>query len=126
MLRRLDMPAVESVDDLAQLEQITDLTKSSDLDDVLSIRRCIGDLWIAPIGPCRRNEGSAAVWQDDEGEQHAASHNSADHGQLLTLERVTLPDDRYIIWMIAEMGSVSPLPSTTSITNFCCGLSAST
>jgi hypothetical protein len=61
--------------------------------------------------------GSAAIWQDDEDEQHAASLNAADHGQLLALECVTLPDDRHTIRMIAEMGSLSPLPSTNSVSN---------
>jgi hypothetical protein len=114
--RRLDMPALESVDDLAQLEQITELAESRWVDAGGGARRWVGVVRTSPIGPWCRNEGSAAVWQDEEDEQHAASLNAADHSQLPALECVTLPDDRHIIWMIAEMGSLSTLPSIESIT----------
>jgi len=79
--------------------------------DVVSARRCVGGASIAPIGPCGRNEGSAAVWQDDEDEQHAASPDAIDHGQRLALERMALTDDRHLFQNIAVMGSLSPLPS---------------
>jgi hypothetical protein len=42
------MPALESVDDLAQLKQITELTESRCVDDVV---RCLGVVKISPIGP---------------------------------------------------------------------------
>jgi hypothetical protein len=113
------MPALESVDDLAQLKQITELTESRCVDDVVRARRCLDVVMIYPIGPGRRNEGSTAVWQDDEDKQHAASLNAADHRQRLPLERMALANDRHIIRMIAEMGSVSPLPSTRSRTIAC-------
>ena len=77
-------------------------------EDVWSIssspQRCVG---IAPVGPRGRNERSAAVRQDDENEQHAASLDAADHCQRLALERVALADDGYLIRDIAEMGSLS-------------------
>jgi hypothetical protein len=81
--------------------------------DSVVARGCVS---IAPIGPRGRNERSAAVRQDDEHEQNAASLDAADHRQRLALERVALADDGYLIRDIAEMGSVSPLPSTGSTT----------
>src|ERR1700730_16861041 len=108
------MPALESVDDLAQLKQITKPTESRCVDDVVRARRCLGVVMIYPIGPRRRNEGSTAVWQDDEDQQQASSLNAADHCQRLPLERMALSNDHHIIRMIVEMGSVSPLPSTKS------------
>ena len=87
-------------------------------EDVWSVRvsaqRCVG-IGIAPVGPRGRNERSAAIRQDDEYEQHAASLDAADHRQRLPLERMARSNDRHIIRMIVEMGSVSPLPSTASI-----------
>jgi hypothetical protein len=45
------MPALESVDDLAQLKQITELTESRYVGDVVRARRCLGVVMIYPIGP---------------------------------------------------------------------------
>jgi hypothetical protein len=106
--RRLDVPAQESVDDLAKLEQITELAERGCVVDIVIAQRCVG---IAPVGPRGRNERSAAVRQDDEHEQHAASLDAADHRQRLALERVALADNGYLIRDIAEMGSLSCLPS---------------
>jgi hypothetical protein len=63
------------------------------------------------------DERSTAVWQDNEDKQYVAPLNAADHRQRLPLERMALSDDRHIIRMIAEMGSVSPLPLTNSARN---------
>jgi hypothetical protein len=111
--RRLDVPAQESVDYLAKLEQITELAERGCVVDIVIAQRCV-DLGIAPVGPCDRNERSAAVRQDDQHEQHAASLDAADHRQRLALERVALADNGYLIRDIAEMGSLSCLPSMTS------------
>jgi hypothetical protein len=108
---RLDVPAQESVDDLAKLEQITQLAERGCVVGSVIAQRCVG-IGIAPVGARGGNERSAAIRQDDEHEQHAASLNAADHRQRLPLERMALSNDRHIIRMIAEMGSVSPLPST--------------
>ena len=108
--RRLDVPAQESVDDLAKLEQITELAERGCVVDIVIAQRC-GAAGIAPVGPGGRNERSAAVRQDDEHEQHATSLDAADHRQRLTLERVALADNGYLIRDIAEMGSVPWLPS---------------
>jgi hypothetical protein len=105
---RLDVSAQESVDDLAKLEEITELADRGCAVDIVIARQCIG---IAPVGPGGRDERSAAVRQDDEHEQHAASLDAADHRQRLALERVALADDGYLIRDIAEMGSLLCLPS---------------
>ena len=112
--RRLDVPAQESVDDLAKLEQITELAERGCVVDIVIAQRC-GAVGIAPVGPRGRNERSAAVRQDDEREQHSASLDAADHRQRLALKRVALADNGYLIRDIAEMGSLSCLPSTASI-----------
>jgi hypothetical protein len=106
--RRLDVPAQESVDDLAKLEQITELAQRGCAVDIVIAQRCVG-VSIAPVGPRGGNERSAAVRQDDEHEQHAASLDAADRRQRLTLERMALADNRHLIWDIAEMGSLSCL-----------------
>jgi hypothetical protein len=110
--RRLDVPAQESVDDLAKLEQITEFAERGCAVDIAIARRC--GVGIAPVGPRGRNERSAAVRQDDEREQHSASLDAADHRQRLALERVTLAGNGYLIRDIAEMGSLSCLPSIRS------------
>jgi hypothetical protein len=113
--RRLDVPAQESVDDLAKLEQITELAERGCVVDIVMAQRCIS-IGIAPVGPHGGNERSTAVRQDDEHEQHAASPDAADHRQRLALERVALAENGYLIRDIAEMGSLSCLPSTGSTT----------
>jgi len=96
MWRRLDVPAQESVDDLAKPEQITELAeRGCEVDSVIAQRCVVGS--IAPVGPRGRNERSAAVRQDDEREQHSASLDAADHRQRLALERVTLAGNGYLI-----------------------------
>jgi hypothetical protein len=109
------MPALESVDDLAKLEQITQLAERGCVVGSVIAQRCVGT-GIAPVGPRGGNERSAAIRQDDEYEQHAASLDTADHRQRLPLERMARSNDRHIIRMIVEMGSVSPLPSIRSRT----------
>jgi len=109
------MPAEESVDELAQLEQIIELAERECVVDIIFAQRRV-DVCIAPVGPCGRNERSAAVRQDDQHEQHAAPLDAADHRQRSALERMALADYRYLIRDIAEMGSLSCLPSGRSRT----------
>jgi hypothetical protein len=114
--RRLDVPAQESVNDLAKLEQITELAERGCVVDIVIAQQCVG-VGIAPVGPRGRNERSAAVRQDDEHEQHAASLDATDHRQCLAFERVALADNGYLGRRIAEMGSLSCVPSTRSTRN---------
>jgi hypothetical protein len=76
--------------------------------DIVIARRCVG---MAPVGPRRGNERSAAVRQDDEREQHAASLDGLDHAESLAFEGVAPPDNGHLGRNIAEMGSLSCLPS---------------
>jgi len=111
--RRLGRSAQESVDDLAKLEQITEPAKSGRTANIVIAPRSVA---IAPVGPRDGNERSAAIRQDDEYEQHAASLDAADHRQRLALERVALASDGYLSRNIAEMGSLSTLVSIRSRT----------
>jgi hypothetical protein len=120
--RRLGRSAQESVDDLAQGEQITEPAERGCAVDIVIAERCVG---IAPVGPGGGNERSAAVRQDDEHEQHAASLDAADRGQRPALERVALASDGYLSRNIMAMGSLSTLPSIESITSACSTVSVS-
>jgi hypothetical protein len=57
---RLDVPAQESVDDLAKLEQITELAERRCVDHIVIAERWVG---VAPVGPRSWNERSATVRQ---------------------------------------------------------------
>ena len=111
--RRLKLPAEERVEDCAQLEQIAH-SAERDAVDIVVVLRGIG-AGCTPVGPRGRNERAAAIRQDDEHKHHAASLDAADHGQRLAFEGVPPADDRHLIGNILEMGSLSCLPSTTSI-----------
>ena len=114
--RRLDVPAQESVDDLAKPEQITELAERGCVVDIVIAQRWVG-VGIAPVGPGGRNERSAAVRQDDQHEQDAPPLDAVDHAERLAFERMTLANNGHLSRNIAEMGSVSCLPSTASIGN---------
>ena len=106
-------PAQESVEDRAQLEQITEIAERGAVVEIVIAWRCVG-AGIAPVGPRGRNERPAAIRQDDQHEHHAASLEAADHGQRLAFEGVPPTGDRHLIGNILEMGSLSCLPSTRS------------
>jgi hypothetical protein len=78
--RRLRASAKESVDDLAQMEQITE---SAEIGRILSgmVRQRLPGPLCTPIGPARWNQRPAAVRQDHENEEHAPSSDTGDHGQ---------------------------------------------
>jgi hypothetical protein len=100
---RLDVSAVESVNDLAQVEQIAEPTEI--LGTSIVRRRSPGLLGV-PIGPVGRNQRAAAIRQDHENEQNTAPPNAADHGQRLAFEGVALAGDGHRIWNITVMGSL--------------------
>lgn len=66
-LRRLDMSAAQSVDDLAQVKQIPESAQIVVATAAIVRRRSVGLLG-APIGPLGWNERPAAVWQSNENE----------------------------------------------------------
>jgi hypothetical protein len=92
--RRLGPPDAKSVDELAQVEQITEPAEI--VDSVIGIdwRRASKRPHL-PIGPARRNQRPAAVRQNREKVVDAAPPNGADHGQRPTFESVTLARDRH-------------------------------
>jgi hypothetical protein len=76
--------------------------------DIVIARRCVG---MAPVGPRRGNERAAAVRQNDEHEQNAASLDGMDHAERLAFEGVAPPVNGHLGRNISVMGSVTPLPS---------------
>jgi hypothetical protein len=114
---RLTLPALESVDDLAQGQQITETAERDVVNGVIP-RGAVGKR-LAPVGPRGRNKRAAAVWQDKENEQLTAAPDATDHCEGLTLEGVSLADNRDLGRNIAEMGSLTWVPSTRSRTTSC-------
>jgi hypothetical protein len=113
---RLDVSVVESVDDLAQVEQIAESAEIVATITGIVRRRSLGLLY-APVGPAGRNERSAAVRQDHKNEEDAAPPDATDHGERLAFEGVALADDGHRVRNITVMGSLWPLPSTKSARN---------
>ena len=105
------MSVVESVNDLAQVEQIAESAEIVATITGIVGRRSLG-LLSAPVGPVGRNERSAAVRQDHKNEEDAAPPNATDHGERLAFEGVTLAGDGHRVRNITVMGSLWPLPST--------------
>jgi hypothetical protein len=114
--RRLNVSAVESVDDLAQVEQIAE---SAEIVGTITgvVRRRLSGLFWAPIGPAGWNERPAAIRQDHQNEKDTASPDAADHGERLAFESVTLAGDDHRTRNITVMGSLWPLPSMRSTRN---------
>jgi hypothetical protein len=75
---RLDVSAVESVNDLAQAEQIAEPAEI--VVTISIVRRRSPGLLGVPIGPVGRNQRAATVWQDHENKEDAAPPNAVDHG----------------------------------------------
>ncbi len=69
-----------------------------------------------PVGPLGRNERATTVRQAGHHKQNTAPPDAADHRERTALKRVTLAGDPHRIGKIPAMGSLSPLPSTGSIT----------
>jgi hypothetical protein len=122
--RRLGSPAVESVDELAKLEQIAELAERGCVITIVMERRRV-DVGRSPIGPRRWNERPAAVRQNDENEENAASLDGVNHAECPAFEGVAPPDNGHLDWNISVMGSVAPLPSIESITSACSTASVS-
>src|SRR5258705_8319767 len=95
-LHRLDGSVVESVNDLAQVEQIAEPAEIVGTTSI--VRRRSPCLLGVPIGPVGRNQRAATVWQDHE--EDAAPPDAADHGQRLAFESVALAGDGQRIWNI--------------------------
>jgi len=111
--RRLNVSAVESVNDLAQVEQIAESAEI--VGPITGVWRLPGLFW-APIGPAGWNERPAAIRQDHQNEEDAAPPDAADHGERPAFEGVTLAGDDHRTRNITVMGSLWPFPSIRSHT----------
>jgi hypothetical protein len=110
---------VESVDEMAQPEQIAETAERARARVVVPQRPCAAGMTLVPVGPRGRNERAAAVGQTGKQEEYAAAPDAADHGKRAALEGMALAGNRYRIRDITAMGSLPPLPSTPSITRTC-------
>jgi hypothetical protein len=113
--RRLGVSAAESVDELAQMEQITE---PAEIVAALSgiVRRRPPGLRGPPIAPVGRNQRTATVRQHHEEKEDAAPPDAAYHGQRPAFEDMSFAGDDHRIRNLTVMGSLSPLPSTASAT----------
>ena len=106
------MPALESVEMKAQLQQIGEPTKDGDSIGLVDGWRCRAGRRVAPVGPGGGNERPAAVGQDREHKQCATPAQAADHIKRLPLEGVASAGDRHPSRNIPAMGSLWWLPYT--------------
>jgi hypothetical protein len=120
--RRLGLSGAKSVDEFAQSEQIAD---SAEI-----IGSLIGVTWFDRlqliVGPTRRNQRSAAVWQNCEQIVDATACDGVDHRQRPPFKGMAFARDYRAIRNIMAMGSIWRLPLTTSTTRCSCAPSANT
>jgi len=114
--RRPNGSAAESVDEMAQLEQIGKTTERTKRRVVVGQSSRAAGVTIAPVGPLDWNERAAAIRQADKQEEHTAAPDAADHDERAALKGVTLAGDRHRIGKITAMGSLPTLPSMRSTT----------
>jgi hypothetical protein len=107
---------MESVDDVAQVEQIGESAEVAYCGAVIRRWAAAGVIF-TPVGPLCGNERAAAIGKAYEQEQHAAPPNAADDGQSPAFEGMALPDDRHRGRNMTVMGSLWPLPSGVSARN---------
>ena len=105
------MPALESVEMKAQLEQIGEPAIGVDSIGFVDRWRNRAGRRDAPVGPGGGNERPAAVGQDREHKQCATPAQAADHIKRLPLEGVASAGDRHPSRNIPAMGSLWWLPS---------------
>jgi hypothetical protein len=106
---------VESVDEIAQPEQIAETAERARVRIVAPQRSRAAGMTLAPVGPLGRNERAAAVGQTDKQKEYAAAPDAADHGKRAALEGMALAGNRHRIRDLTAMGSLPPFPSTPSI-----------
>ena len=105
------MPAVQSVDDLAQMEQIAEPGEIMGAIIGIVQRRSRGRLRV-PVGPLRWNQRATAIWQSHENEKDAAPPYTADRRQCPAFKGMMLAGNDHRVGNIAVMGSLWPPPST--------------
>jgi hypothetical protein len=107
---------MESVDDVAQVEQIGESAEVAYCGAVIR-RWAVAGVIFTPVGPLCGNERAAAIGKAYEQEQPAAPPNAADDGQSPAFEGMALPDDRHRARNMTVMGSLWPLPLIRSARN---------
>jgi hypothetical protein len=107
--RRLDGPAAESVEEMAQPKQITEAAKGAQASVVIGARAA-ATLALGPVGPLGWDQRATAIGQAGQRGENPVAANTANHRQRTALKRVALAGDRYRIGKIPAMGSLSPLP----------------
>ena len=100
---------MESVDHLAQMEQIVEAAESGGA--TVDVRRRSLAPFPVPVGPVDRNQRSAAVRQNRENEADATTSHAVDHRERPAFEGVPFTGDGHPRRKILVMGSVSCLPS---------------
>jgi len=109
--RRIDMSAVQSVDGLAQMEQIAEPVEIMGAIIGIVQRRSRGRLRV-PVGPLRWNQRATAIWQSHENEKNAAPPYTADRRQCPAFKGMMLAGNDHRVGNIAVMGSLWPPPLT--------------
>ena len=107
------MSAVQSVDDLAQMEQIAEPGEIMGAIIGIVQRRSRGRLRV-PVGPLRWNQRATAIWQSHENEKDAAPPYTADRRQCPAFKGMMLAGNDHRVGNIAVMGSLWPPPLTAS------------
>ena len=108
--RRLVPSAEKSVENCAQPAKISEMSERRCVVDIAASTLHYGSVRFVPVGPSGWNQRSAAIRQDDEHEQAAASFDCADDAERLPLERVSSTRHGNFARDILGVGSVSPLP----------------
>jgi hypothetical protein len=111
---RLEAPALESVNDLAQLEQIVESGETVQVCIFSSRKRQPALPGGVEVCPVRRNKRAAAVGQYHKQPEHAAALDAADDRQASPFECVPLASNGHRYRKITVTGSLWPFPSTTS------------
>ena len=104
------MSAVQSVDDLAQMEQIAEPGEIMGAIIGIVQRRSRGRLRV-PVGPLRWNQRATAIWQSHENEKDAAPPYTADRRQCPAFKGMMLAGNDHRVGNIAVMDSLWPPPS---------------
>ena len=110
------MSAVQSVDDLAQMEQIAEPGEIMGAIIGIVQRRSRGRLRV-PVGPLRWNQRATAIWQSHENEKDAAPPYTADRRQCPAFKGMMLAGNDHRVGNIAVMGSLWPPPCKYSRRN---------
>jgi hypothetical protein len=108
---------------MAQQKQIAQAAQSTRADVGFPERAHAATMSFVPVSPLGRDQRATAVGETRQHEQNTAAADTADDSERAALKRMALARDNYRIGKIPAMGSLSPLPLTTSTMGYCLGLS---